>query len=70
MEATIVHIGGGPNGLARATYQAKDEHALARRIQTVIDEAHAEGRNVKLVVDDEVGTLLESHGYVSFVPTR
>ncbi|MCY4636495.1 MAG: hypothetical protein OXG04_18660 [Acidobacteria bacterium] len=70
MEATIVHIDRGRNGLVRSTCEADDEHTLARRIQAAIDEAESEGRNVKIMVDDQVGTLLESHGYVSFIPTN
>ncbi len=66
MEATIVHIGGGRNGLARATYEADDEHTLARRIQTAIDDAEAEGRTVQVMLDEKVAVLMETHGYVSF----
>lgn len=70
MEGTIVYVGEGRNGRVRATCHADDEHTLARRIQAAIDEADAEGHDVKVVLDEEVGTLMESHGYMSFPPTR
>ena len=68
MEATIVHIDNGRTGLVRSTCEADDEHTLAERIQAAIDEAESEGRNVKIMVDDHVGTLLACQGYVSFIP--
>ena len=70
MEGTILYIGEGRNGLVRATYQADDEHTLANRIQAAIDEADADGRDVKVMLDEQVATLMEARGYVSFVPTR
>ncbi len=68
MQATIVHIDRGRNGLVRSTCEADDEHTLAQRIQAAIDKAEAEGHNVKIMVDDHVGTLLACQGYVSFIP--
>jgi len=70
MEATIIHVDGGKNGVVRTTYQADDEHTLASRIQAAIDEADADGRDVKVMLDEQVATLMEARGYVSFVPTR
>lgn len=70
MEATIVHIGPSADGVARTTYEADDEHTLARRINDAIDEAEAAGRKVQVMLDEKVATLMETHGYVSFVPTR
>ena len=49
MEATIVHIDKGSTGIVRSTCEADDEHTLAQRIQTAIDEAESEGRNVKIM---------------------
>ena len=34
----------------------------------LIDEAETEGHDVKVVLNDEVGRLMEAHGYVSFHP--
>ncbi|MCY4635085.1 MAG: hypothetical protein OXG04_11390 [Acidobacteria bacterium] len=68
MEATIVHINKGRTGLVRSTCEADDEHTLAERIQAAIDKAESEGHNVKIMVDDHVGTLLACQGYVSFIP--
>ena len=69
MEATIVHLSGDTDKPVRATYAADDEHTLARRIDAALEEAKAEGRTVKVEVDDHVGMLMEKHGYVSFIPT-
>ena len=70
MEGTIVYAGGRNDGLVRATYHADDEHTLAGRIQAAIDEAESDGHHVKVVLDEEVGTLMEAHGYTSFRPGR
>ena len=70
MEATIVHISGDTDGPVRATYAADDEHTLARRIDAALNEAKAQGRQVRIELDNHVAMLMEKHGYVSFVPTR
>jgi len=70
MEGTIVYAGERKDGLVRATYHADDEHSLANRIQAAIDEADADGRDVKVMLDEQVATLMEARGYVSFVPTH
>ncbi len=69
MEATIVHVGGNNTGLVRATYEADDEHTLARRIDAAVDEARAEGREVRIEVANDVMLLMEKHGYACFVTT-
>lgn len=70
MEATIVRISGDSDGPVRATYEADDEHTLARRIDTALNEAEADGHQVRVELDNRVAMLMEKHGYVSFVPTR
>ncbi|MYD88257.1 MAG: hypothetical protein F4018_07625 [Acidobacteria bacterium] len=63
MEATIVHVGGNSTGLVRATYEADDEHTLARRIDAAIDQAKTEGREVRIEITNDVMLLMEKHGY-------
>ena len=70
MEATIVRISGDTDGPVRATYEADDEHTLARRIDAALDEAKAAGRQVRIELDNHVAMLMEKAGYVSFLPTR
>ena len=69
MEGTILYTGERKDGLVRATYHAEDEHTLARRIQAAINEADAEGHDVKVLLDEQVGALMEAQGYVSFPPS-
>ena len=67
MEATIVRISGDTDGPVRTTYEADDEHTLARRIDAALDEAKAKGRQVRVELNNHVAMLMEKHGYVRTV---
>ena len=69
MEATIVRINDDTDGPVRATYEADDEHTLAQRIHSALDEAERKGHRVQIELDDHVAMLMEKHGYVTFIPT-